>query len=711
MRRCHGDLHLKNVALIEGRPVIFDALEFSETLAPTDTAYDLAFVIMDLWVRGHERAASRLLNRYVALNRDDDLGALALMPLFLSMRAAIRANVDGASAEHLDGDDCHAIEAEARRMLQAAIDFLAPAPARLVAVGGLSGTGKSTLAASLTSDLGRAPGALHLHSDVERKALAGVPETERLPDDAYTRQSSDAVYGRLYEKAARVLAAGQLVALDAVFARGDEREAIKQIARQAGAFFRRPLARRARRRYDRTGRTKARRCLRCKCTRGAKPAWLRDRRDRLGTRQRFRDAGGDAVAGAGCTFNWKESRMTGKEPTLKRGLGLTLTTLYGLGVVVGAGIYVLIGAVAQASGIYAPVAFLVAAIVAGVTAFSYTELSARLPEAAGEAAYADQAFGFGWLTLAIGLALVLSATVTGAAVGVGATGYVRALVEIDRSIVLIVLFAVLGAVAIYGIIESVAVAAIMTLIELAGLLLIVIGGVVAQPDMLGRIGEIIPPLAVGTAGPILAGGVLAFFAFIGFEDMVNVAEEVRDPERTLPKAIILTLVISTLLYVGVSVVAVLAVPTAELAESEAPLSTIAEQGIGFGRNVIAVIAIIAALNGILVQMIMAPRVLYGLARRGRLPAWFATINATTRTPLRATLLIVVVMSLLALTLPISELAEFTSKINLMIFMVVNAALIRLKQLDPDPAKIPVPVWVPWLGLVLTIGLFAVSIAG
>lgn len=238
IRRCHGDLHLGNVALIDGAPVIFDAIEFDEALATIDVLYDLAFLLMDLWEHGLTSAANRVLNRWLIAHRSaDDLSGLALLPLFLSMRAAIRAKVAAARAPHLDGDKRQAAEREARGMFAAARAFLDPAPVRLVAIGGLSGTGKTTVAMALAPDIGPAPGAVVLRSDVIRKALFGVAETERLPDKAYTPQASERVYAEMEAAAARVLAAGHGAVLDAVHSRPKERDAAGAIARTAGVPF------------------------------------------------------------------------------------------------------------------------------------------------------------------------------------------------------------------------------------------------------------------------------------------------------------------------------------------------------------------------------------------------------------------------------------------------------------------------------------------
>jgi uncharacterized protein len=238
VRRCHGDLHLRNLVLIDGKPTLFDAVEFDESIATGDVLYDLAYLLMDLWQAGLRPEANRVLNRYLwAGAADDHLAGLAAMPLFLSLRAAIRAKVVAAALPHLKGKERDGRRAEARRDFDLAVAFLQPAPARLIAVGGLPGTGKSTLAARLAAEIGCPPGAVHLRSDIERKLLFGVAETERLPEAAYSRETTDRVYDRLRHKATLALEAGHSVIADAMHGDEAERVAIRGVAEETGAPF------------------------------------------------------------------------------------------------------------------------------------------------------------------------------------------------------------------------------------------------------------------------------------------------------------------------------------------------------------------------------------------------------------------------------------------------------------------------------------------
>jgi uncharacterized protein len=231
--RCHGDLHLGNIVLLDGTPTLFDAIEFDPKLATGDVFYDLAFLLMDLIERGRRGAANIVLNRYLAeTRRDSDLDALAALPLFLSVRAAIRAKVTAARAKlaAARGD----AEKSARDYFALAAKLIAPASPRLIAVGGLSGTGKSLLARALAPHLDPAPGAVLLRSDVTRKKLFGLAETERLPRQAYAPEVTARVYAALAAKARRIVGAGHSAIVDAVFATPQERAAIAR----AGAGFR-----------------------------------------------------------------------------------------------------------------------------------------------------------------------------------------------------------------------------------------------------------------------------------------------------------------------------------------------------------------------------------------------------------------------------------------------------------------------------------------
>ena len=396
-------------------------------------------------------------------------------------------------------------------------------------------------------------------------------------------------------------------------------------------------------------------------------------------------------------------------PELRRSLSLPLVVLYGLGVTIGAGIYVLLGAAAQRAGIYAPVSFVLAAIVVAFSAATFAELSARFPVSAGEAAYVRAGFNSGSLAFVVGFLVVLTGVVSSAALVVGSSGYLGEFVNVPDAVLVSIVVLMVGAIAAWGIMESVIFASLFTFIE-AGALLVIVGvGFANNPDIIYDLPRVIPPITdLGAWAAMSGAGILAFFAFIGFEDIVNLAEEVKCPERTLPRAIFLTLTIATVLYFLIASVAVLSVPIEELATSRAPLSFVFGQITGASPVVITSIAIVATLNGVIIQTIMASRVLYGLGKQGSVPAIFAKIHSRTRTPLIATGAVTVVVLTLALLFPLEGLAEWTARIVLVNFALVNMALLMLKR---RAAAAPygcftVHAWVPFAGFFTCLALLA-----
>ena len=386
---------------------------------------------------------------------------------------------------------------------------------------------------------------------------------------------------------------------------------------------------------------------------------------------------------------------------LKRRIGLGLLTAYGVGVMIGAGIYVLVGAVAAEAGIWAPLAFLGAGLVAAPTALSYAEFSTRLPEAGGEAVYVAKGLGLNGLGVLVGLAIVCAGTVSAAAVLRGGAGYLTSVVPLPFEMTVVVMGAFLVAVAILGVLESLALAAVFTVVELIGLALVVWAGFAAPPslDMVANA----PPVWAG----IGAGAVLAFFAFIGFEDIVNMAEEVKQPERTLPRATLLSLVVTSAIYGLVAYAAVRAVPLAQLGASEQPLALVWQAGMGDSVAFLSLIAVAAALNGVLAQIVMAARVLFGVGRRTAVLSFFHHASPRFGTPLTATLLIGAAVVLAALALPVSALAEVTATLLLCVFVTVNLSLILMKSRSPE-APFRVPMAVPVLGLLAALAALALS---
>ncbi len=387
------------------------------------------------------------------------------------------------------------------------------------------------------------------------------------------------------------------------------------------------------------------------------------------------------------------------EQSLRRALSLPLVTFYGLGNILGAGIYVLIGKVVGEAGLFAPLSFLLAALLASLTAFTYAELSAKFPLSAGEAVYVQEGLGIGWLSSLVGILLVLAGIVSAATIMKGFAGYLRVFVPVPADVAIVLMVILLGMLAAWGIAESVAAAALVTVVEVAGLLLI-IGIAVPGMATLGSLTAELPPLAGTTVLPgILMGAFLAFYAFIGFEDMVNVAEEVRQPETNLPRAILLALLISSVLYLLVSLAAITALPAERLSAADAPLAVLYTFVTGREPVLITLISMLAVVNGALIQIIMASRVCYGMARQRWLPVCFARVYPRTQTPVLATVIITVLVLLAALWFPIEMLAKATSFFLLIVFALVNLSLWRLKQHSAAGGSdtFCVPRWVPVTG--------------
>lgn len=238
VRHCHGDLHLRNIVEIDGAPVLFDAIEFDDRLATIDVLHDLAFLLMDLGKRGLNAHANAVLNAYLdAEGSTGNLVGLTALPLFLSMRAAVRAKVELLRANLAAHNRASAAREEARAYFALAQNFLTPAAPRLIAIGGLSGSGKSAVARAIAPHIGAFPGAVHVRSDVERKRLFGVAPLERLPPDAYTLEVTKRVYAMCRKRALLALEGGQSVIVDAVHARAEEREALAALAAATGVPF------------------------------------------------------------------------------------------------------------------------------------------------------------------------------------------------------------------------------------------------------------------------------------------------------------------------------------------------------------------------------------------------------------------------------------------------------------------------------------------
>ena len=397
---------------------------------------------------------------------------------------------------------------------------------------------------------------------------------------------------------------------------------------------------------------------------------------------------------------------------LRRRLGLPLLVLYGTGITIGAGIYVLIGAVAGRAGTYAPWSFVFAAVVMALTVASYAELSTRFPVSAGEAAYVKAAFQSRLLSTLTGLLTIAIGVIASSAVTLGSAGYIEQFVDVPQNVIVVTIVVGLGAVASWGILESALLAGIFTLIEVGGLLAIIVAALHVDVPILTALRQPLPT-NLGVLSGIAFASLLAFFAFIGFEDLANVVEEAKAPHRDIPLAMVLTLLISTILYVAVAAIAVSAVPVERLSSSPAPLSMVFREVAGVSPATISAIAVVATLNTILAQMTMAARVVYGLARQGDLPRVIGRVNAKTATPLVATMLIVLLVAGLALAVPLVRLAESTSVATLVVFALVNLALLRLRQrgVQSHYPHVRVPILLPAAGFLACIVMIASAVLG
>ena len=399
-----------------------------------------------------------------------------------------------------------------------------------------------------------------------------------------------------------------------------------------------------------------------------------------------------------------------EQPVLNRSLNLGLLTLYGLGTTIGAGIYVLIGTVAGQAGMQAPFSFLVAALVASFTAYSFSQLSIRYPRSAGEAVYVKEAFSAQWLSTIVGLIVALSSIIAAAAILSGATGYVRLFIELPPAWIAVGLTLGLGLLAAWGIKQSAMVAGLLTIIEILGLFVVIWFGIQGTPNLLERLPEIQPTLSLSGWNGLLVGSMLAFFAFIGFEDLINMAEEVVDVQKTLPRAIYLSLIISSILYFVVVAVGVLAVPPTQLAASETPIALIVARGATVSPKLIGAITVIATVNGALIQMILAARVFYGLGHIGGVPAILGRVNRVTKTPLWSTLLVVLSVLISGALFPLEELARVTSLLTLAIFTLVNLALFWIEwRTVSAKSRWRLSILIPLCGTVVSGGFMIVDL--
>ncbi len=402
--------------------------------------------------------------------------------------------------------------------------------------------------------------------------------------------------------------------------------------------------------------------------------------------------------------------MSTKEPKLLRNISLPMLVFYGLGNIFGAGIYVLVGKMADIAGMYVPFSFLVACVVVFFTALSYAELSARYPFSAGEAKYVNEGFGSVHLSTAIGLLIALAGLLSSATILHGFHGYLSTFVSIPKSITVGIVIIVLSTIAIWGIKHSLIFALLLTLVEMAGLGMVIYAGTSSLSFASISFSSMIPPFEFQAYNIVILGAFLAFYAFIGFEDMVNIAEEVKEPVRTMPRAIIITLMIATFFYIAVAMVSVLVVPIDILSQSKAPLAQVYESATGSSAVALSMIAMLSVINGALIQIIMVSRILYGMSQEGWMPKFLGTVHPKTHTPVYATLISGGLIFILTSFMELVALAKFTSFFILIVFTLVNLSLLLIKRKTPHPQGIHTyPVFVPFMAVILNILMLVIQI--
>ena len=396
---------------------------------------------------------------------------------------------------------------------------------------------------------------------------------------------------------------------------------------------------------------------------------------------------------------------------LKRSVTLPFLILYGLGTMVGGGFYALVGKVAGEAGLYAPVALALSGCFALLTGLSFAELVSRFPVSAGEVRYVSAGFSRPLISKTTGGLVILTGIVSSAALSVATIGFLQDFIAVPEKLGIVLLVLAMGGIAVWGIGQSVIVVTTITVVEVGALIYVVLvaDGEISTLAQTWR--DFVPALEEDVWVGIFAAAFLAFYAFIGFEDMVNIAEEAKDARRTVPIAIVVSVLITLALYVLVSLVALLSVPPAQLAASNTPVAEMVEGNNWYSNTGLGIVSLLAGLNGALVQIIMASRVTYGMAQRGRIPVWLGRVNPHTRTPLRATVLIMGMVLTLALFFPLTTLAKITSGIILVIFSAVNLALWRVKRRDPDlEGEGPrLPIWWPLLGVIGCVSVLAFQI--
>jgi APA family basic amino acid/polyamine antiporter len=390
-------------------------------------------------------------------------------------------------------------------------------------------------------------------------------------------------------------------------------------------------------------------------------------------------------------------------------VGLLSLTMYGVGDILGSGVYGLVGKAAGEMGYAVWLAFFVSMVAAGLTGLSYASLGSRYPRAGGAAYTTFRAFGSGFLSYLVGLAVLASGLTSMATAARVFSGYFVGLTfEMPIPVLAVIFTVVIAFIVFWGIKESLFANGLCTMIEVSGLLIVLIFGA----SFIGSVNYMDATTIANPSGDIglslvLTGAVLTFYSFVGFEDMLNIAEEVKEPRKTLPRGLLFAVLISSVIYMGVSVVAVSVIPPGELAASKQPLiDVVAKAAPWFPLSLFGVIALFAVANTALLNFIMSSRLLYGMSKQGLVPKFLRGVHEKRQTPHFAVATVWVLYVILVLSGDISSLAKSTSVLLLSCFTIVNVALIVLQRKEKIPGAFEVPAFVPALGAIICVAILS-----
>lgn len=387
--------------------------------------------------------------------------------------------------------------------------------------------------------------------------------------------------------------------------------------------------------------------------------------------------------------------------SLKKSLSLPLLIFYGVGTMLGLGIYIFVGKVIGQAGALTPVSIILALIVALFSGLSFGELAGRIPKSAGEMNFIHSAFGIKELSALIGWLIVFSGIISTATAINGYVGYVHVFANIPPWQIMTGVILLLSFVAAWGITESAITMAIFTLLDVGALIFIIFLTGDLFSSLPENIGEMVPSFTMDDLTAITGAGFLAFYMFIGFEDMVNVSEEVKNPGQTMPRGIWIALVIVGVIYLLVTTLAVLA--PVSLANSDAPIAVLLEAQAPDFVEIVSIVPLITIVNGVLAQIIMGSRVLYGMAEKRMAPKIFCRLNPFTRTPVWSTFFMAVIIIVLALSFSLSTLGKASVYILILVFILCNLSLVVIKKRNPHPEGVKTfPMAVPVIGFLLSL---------